>query len=270
MPKPCPGAPVWSLHANRCYGPRQISMPAWVAPVTPLSIGGPGFSKVDPPVYVIEPMIEDDVDEVGSVERRCFTNPWPLSAYRRELKNPDQNFYIVLRDDPNASDAFEELQDRDQDLTRVRSGSRRPRRSMFWQLGRRAAKDTPPPIIGFAGMWNLYDEAHVTTIGVIPEYRGRGLGELLFLAMIEEAIQRRVTWLTLEVRVSNTNAQALYAKYGFTVQGRRPRYYSDNNEDAFIMWSDSLKKPEYVAHVESLRRGLAHKMSFEHDEVGSS
>ncbi len=224
-------------------------------------------------MYVIEPMIEDDIDEVGGVERRCFTNPWPLSAYRRELKNPAQNFYIVLRDDPDATDASEELQDRDVDLTRVRSGSRRSRRFMFWHLGRRAAKETPPPIIGFAGMWNLYDEAHVTTIGVIPEYRGRGLGELLFLAMIEEAVRRGVTWLTLEVRVSNTSAQALYAKYGFTVQGRRPRYYSDNNEDAFIMWSQSLKKPEYVTEIASLQRRLVHKMSFEHlehDEVRSS
>jgi ribosomal-protein-alanine N-acetyltransferase len=218
-------------------------------------------------------MIEDDVEEVGSVERRCFTNPWPLSAYRRELRNPDQNFYIVLRDDPNAMESANELHDGEVDLTRVRSGPRRPRRFMFWQLGSRAAKDTPPPIIGFAGMWNLYDEAHVTTIGVIPEYRRRGLGELLFLALLEEAIRRQVTWVTLEVRVSNASALALYNKYGFTIQGRRPRYYSDNNEDAFIMWSDSLKKPEYLAEIESLRRRLVHKMSFEHlehDEVESS
>lgn len=221
-------------------------------------------------MYVIEPMIEDDVDEVGGVERRCFTNPWPLSAYRRELKNPAQNVYIVLRDDPDAS---EEVGEQEVDLIRVRPGSRRSRRSIFWQLGRRAAKDTPPPIIGFAGMWSLYDEAHVTTIGVVPDYRGRGLGELLFLAMIDEAMRRGVTWLTLEVRVSNASAQALYAKYGFTVQGRRPRYYSDNNEDAFVMWSESLKKPEYVSKIESLRRRLVHKMSFEHvarDEVGST
>lgn len=215
-------------------------------------------------------MTEDDIDEVGGVERRCFTNPWPLSAYRRELKNPSQNFYIVLRDDPNAPETPDPIADRDVDLTRVRPGSRRPRRFMLWQLGRHAGNDAPPPIIGFAGMWSLYDEAHVTTIGVVPEYRGRGLGELLFLAMVEEAIRRGVTWLTLEVRVSNASAMALYGKYGFTIQGRRPRYYSDNNEDAFIMWSDSLKKPEYVTSIESLRRRLAHKMSFEQDEVTSS
>ncbi len=223
-------------------------------------------------MYVIEPMIEEHVEEVASVERRCFTNPWPLSAYRRELKNPGQNFYIVLRDDPNAVDTAE-VPDREEDLTRVRPGSRRPRRSIFWQLGRRATRETPPPIIGFAGMWNLYDEAHVTTIGVIPEYRGRGLGELLFLALLDEAIRRQVTWVTLEVRVSNSSAQALYSKYGFTIQGRRPRYYSDNNEDAYIMWSESLKKPEYLAEIESRRRRLAHKMSFEpfeQDEVRSS
>jgi ribosomal-protein-alanine N-acetyltransferase len=215
-------------------------------------------------VYVIEPMTEADIDEVAAAERRCFTNPWPLSAYRRELRNPGQNFYIVLRDDPDAVEPVEEPATRDVDLTRVRTGPRRPRRFAFWPLGRRSERETPPPIIGFAGMWNLYDEAHVTTIGVIPEYRGRGLGELLFLAMIEEAIRRRVTWVTLEVRVSNASAQALYAKYGFSVQGRRARYYSDNNEDAFIMWSKSLHEPDYLAEIEARRRRLTHRMSFDH------
>ncbi len=222
-------------------------------------------------MYVLEPMTQEDVDEVGQVERLCFTNPWPLSAYRRELKNPEQNYYIVLRDDPYAEHVeTDELDARsgDFDLITPRPVSRRPRRFTFWPLGRRQQNVEPPPIIGFAGMWNLYDEAHITTIGVIPSLRGRGLGELLFIAMVDEAIRCRVNWVTLEVRVSNTSAQALYQKYGFTVQGRRPRYYSNNNEDAFIMWSQSLKDAEYLRHIEDRRRRLAHRMSF--DQTPSS
>jgi ribosomal-protein-alanine N-acetyltransferase len=213
-------------------------------------------------------MTQEDVEEVGQVERLCFTNPWPLSAYRRELKNPEQNYYIVLRDDPTAEHFEVEETDHsngDFGLIAPRPIPRRPRRFTFWPLGRRQASATPPPIIGFAGMWNLYDEAHVTTIGVVPDLRGRGLGELLFIALIDEAIRRRVNWVTLEVRVSNTGAQALYRKYGFTVQGRRPRYYSDNNEDAFIMWSASLKDQDYLRQIELHRRRLAHRMSFDQE-----
>ena len=219
-------------------------------------------------MYVLEPMTQEDVEEVAQVERECFTNPWPLSAYRRELKNPDQNYYIVLRDDPSAEHydpAEHESPNGEFNPLIPRPTSRRPRRFTFWPLGRRQVSATPPPIIGFCGMWNMFDEAHVTTIGVLPNMRGRGLGELLFIALIDEAIRRNVTWVTLEVRVTNLSAQALYRKYDFTVQGRRPRYYSDNNEDAFIMWSGSLKDPDYLRKIEDHRRHLAHKMSFDQE-----
>lgn len=220
-----------------------------------------GEIKATRAVYILEPMTQEDVEEVSSVERLCFTNPWPISAYRRELKNTSQNYYIVVRDDPHAADD-------DQPLVSVptqQSDTRRPTRFAFWPLGHRSTKRTPPPIAGFAGMWNVLDEAHVTTIGVRPDYQGRGLGELLFLALIDEAKRRMATWLTLEVRVTNYGAQGLYRKYGFSVQGRRPRYYSDNNEDAFIMWSESLKDPEYLKRIEHHRRRLHHKLSFAHE-----
>ncbi len=218
-------------------------------------------------MYVIEPMTQDDVVEVGQVEKQCFPNPWPLSAYRRELRTPDQNSYIVLRDDPNVEpeEVGETALAGDLALLSPRSIPRRQKRFTFWPLGRRQDTGAAPPIIGFAGMWNLFDEAHITTIGVLPSQRGRGLGELLFIAMLDEAVRRKVNWVTLEVRVSNLGAQALYRKYNFTIQGRRPRYYSDNNEDAFIMWSASLRDPEYLQHIEGLRRRLAHRLSFEQE-----
>ncbi len=118
----------------------------------------------------------------------------------------------------------------------------------------------PSAIIGFAGMWLAFDEAHITTIGVDPAQRGRGLGELLLLCMFDEAVKRGANWLTLEVRVTNAAAQALYRKYGFTTHGTRKRYYSDNNEDALIMWSPALGEAEYRAEVESRRAALARRL----------
>lgn len=187
------------------------------------------------PVYRIEPMRDEDIAEVSRVERKCFTNPWPASAYRRELGDREHNVYVVLREyhgepDPDAPPAPAEPPRLPLGL-----GSLRQLVRHFDGNGR---------IVGFAGMWHLFEEAHITTIGVEPGHRGRGLGELLMGALVDRAVARRVSWLTLEVRVSNESAQSLYRKYGFTVQGTRKRYYSDNNEDAHIMWSPALNEPE--------------------------
>lgn len=91
-------------------------------------------------------------------------------------------------------------------------------------------------IIGYAGMWHVCDEGHITNIAVHPEFRGVGVGSLLMETLIEKAVELDITSMTLEVRKSNTAAQALYRKYGFADGGFRKAYYADNNEDAIIMW----------------------------------
>jgi [ribosomal protein S18]-alanine N-acetyltransferase len=219
------------------------------------------------PVYRLDMMTQDDVPEVSRVEKRCFANPWPASAYRRELQNPAQNYYVVLREmrvgslagpgldaGPSGAHAAEH------ETSPLRPV---PRRSLL-PIGRGRQQDgngrEQSPIIGFAGMWLAFDEAHVTTIGVDPPHQGLGLGELLLLCMFDEAVERGANWLTLEVRVTNAAAQALYRKYGFTAHGTRKRYYSDNNEDALIMWSPALGEPRYRAEVESRRDALARRL----------
>ena len=194
-------------------------------------------------------MTFDDVPAVGRVERKCFPNPWPASAYRRELQDQKQNHYLVLRAfAPFGGDGHDEA-------AQARS---LPRRSLLpLHLGRRHEHEAvSAQIIGFAGMWQSFDEAHVTTIGVDPAYRGQSLGELLLLSMFDAALARGANWLTLEVRVTNEPAQALYRKYGFTVHGVRKRYYSDNHEDALIMWSRALSEPDVQAELENHRAEL--------------
>ncbi len=95
-------------------------------------------------------------------------------------------------------------------------------------------------IVGYAGMWVILDEAHVTTIAVDPLHRRRGFGERLLVALIDEAMKRGARWVTLEVRKSNFGAQTLYRKYGFKDIGIRKAYYSDNREDAIVMWTGHL------------------------------
>lgn len=91
-------------------------------------------------------------------------------------------------------------------------------------------------IIGFAGIWIIVDEGHITNIAVHPDYRKNGVGSKLVNSLIENSKKWGCNALTLEVRASNIAAQHLYKKYGFEEEGIRKNYYNDNNEDAIIMW----------------------------------
>jgi ribosomal-protein-alanine N-acetyltransferase len=91
-------------------------------------------------------------------------------------------------------------------------------------------------IIGYCGTWIVIDEAHVTNIAILPEYRGKNLGEALLGNLISTAREMGARSMTLEVRVTNHVAQSLYRKFGFQNGGIRKNYYSDNQEDALIMW----------------------------------
>ncbi|MGE5418025.1 MAG: ribosomal protein S18-alanine N-acetyltransferase [Acidobacteriota bacterium] len=111
-------------------------------------------------------------------------------------------------------------------------------------------------IVGYAGVWCVFDEAHITNVAVHPQRRGRQLGELLLMKLEEVARARGTKRITLEVRPSNVAALALYARYGFAQIGVRKGYYSDNNEDALIMakdilWGGEVKKAEAYTEVSS-------------------
>src|SRR5690349_25098323 len=125
--------------------------------------------------YVIEPMTQADVEEVSAVERECFVTPWPTSAYRRELRNPESNRYIVAR----------YISPRAGRPRRDGNGTSPLRRALGrylpWLAPAPTGTPNPYPIAGFAGLWLMVDEAHVTTIGVAPEHRGKHIGELLLL-----------------------------------------------------------------------------------------
>ena len=104
-------------------------------------------------------------------------------------------------------------------------------------------------VVGFAGIWLMVDEAHVTTFGVHPDHRRRGVGRRLLLRLAELAIELGTARMTLEVRVSNAAAQALYRSFGFRVAGRRIAYYSDDGEDALVMTTSELVGPMMRAAI---------------------
>jgi ribosomal-protein-alanine N-acetyltransferase len=112
-------------------------------------------------------------------------------------------------------------------------------------------------VVGFAGIWLMADEAHITTFGVHPEWRRMGVGRRLLLALIDLSERIGAGRVTLEVRVRNAAAQALYREFGFVVVGRRPRYYTDDGEDALVMTTPALDSAGMRALVAQARARLA-------------
>lgn len=95
-------------------------------------------------------------------------------------------------------------------------------------------------VVGYCGMWIILDEAHLTNVAVLAEFRGQGIGRCLLTTLMEYARLQGATCMTLEVRRSNSAAQRLYGRLGFVARGLRRQYYTDTAEDAVIMWRDSL------------------------------
>jgi len=173
--------------------------------------------------FAVEPMAVPDLGDVMVIERLSFSSPWSERAYRFEIEKNENSVMLVVRP------AFPlSLWDRIRGRAGVRS-----------------------PVLGYGGLWLLVDEAHISTIAVHPKWRSKGLGELLLLSLLEQGARRGMQKATLEVRVSNEAAQGLYHKLGFEIAGRQKRYYSDNNEDAFIMVTPPF---DTLGFKENLRR----------------
>lgn len=173
-----------------------------------------------PSPFSLRPMHLGDLTAVMAIDRLSFPTPTREAMYRYELTANERAHYQVLT---------------------------------TWLDNRRGSGYTEN-IIGYAGYWLLVDEVHISTIAVHPDWRGRGLGELLFLNILFLACAQGAASATLEVRVNNTTAQALYHKYAFAVVGERPRYYN-NGEDALIMTAE-LAGTSYCHALNQKREAL--------------
>jgi ribosomal-protein-alanine N-acetyltransferase len=205
--------------------------------------------------YIIDRMTMADVPRVVEIERLAYPSTWPPSAYRKELQDNRWAHYIVLRDKKIAEER----------MTVPAQEPERPRRIFpLSLLPGRPTMTMPSPdlasILGFAGLWLMVDEAHITTIAMHPNYRRRGLGEFMLVSLIDIAYNIGAKWVTLEVRVTNHNAQNLYRKYSFHEAGVRHRYYSDNNEDALIMWTEEINSPAYKRKFQDLKTAILRRL----------
>jgi ribosomal-protein-alanine N-acetyltransferase len=151
----------------------------------------------------VDDMDMADIPQVHEVERLSFRTPWPAYAFEQELANNRLARYVVARGGAEGDER----------------------------------------IVGFAGVWLMVDEAHITTFAVHPDWRRQGVGRTILRRLLELAIELGARRMTLEVRTGNVAAQRLYGSFGFEVAGRRRAYYTDDGEDAFVMTTPELAAP---------------------------
>ncbi|MDD4986189.1 MAG: ribosomal protein S18-alanine N-acetyltransferase [Dehalococcoidales bacterium] len=173
--------------------------------------------------YYIRRMCHDDIDQVTEIDREAFPTMWPPANYERELKVSLAHYITACGD------------------------------------GAATEKTKEQKIVGFAGLWMIADEAHITNIAVRHSYQRQGIGEHLLIAMINLAIEQNAHILTLEVRASNTAAQKLYHKYGFTQIDIRRSYYTDNREDALIMTIGDIAGAVFQRRLHRLKKAHSRK-----------
>jgi len=111
-------------------------------------------------------------------------------------------------------------------------------------------------ICGYGGLMVTEDDGHVTTLAVDPAWHRHKIGTRILLALAREAIRRDATSLTLEVRVGNQAAQAMYRRFGFRPAGIRKNYYVETNEDALVMWAHDVDTPEYAERLAAIEAGI--------------
>jgi ribosomal-protein-alanine N-acetyltransferase len=159
-----------------------------------------------PPPFSLRAMMHADMPAVLAIEAASYPTPRQRSFFVNELTdNPLAHYQVLTRRQPDGRET----------------------------------------VIGHAGFWLIAWEAHVVTIAVSPDDRGRGLGELLLLNLLTEVCTAAPSRVALEVRAGNLVAQDLYLKYRFTETGRRQRYYRDTGEDAVVMEVDLAATPGY-------------------------
>jgi ribosomal-protein-alanine N-acetyltransferase len=215
--------------------------------------------------YVVRPMDLGDISQVMEIEKDSFPSMWPSTAFKREIRHNRLARYLVaveqtVQEGETTEGEFGPLSPPGPRAPSAPPLS--PPRLGRWLIELRrlfgAEEDAEPAphqdlVIGFVGVWLIADEAHIVTIAVRESHRRRGVGELMLIAAIELTLMNERELVSLECRVSNDVAIALYDKYGFQRLGIRPHYYSDNREDAVIMTAERIDQAPYQRLFRQLR-----------------
>ena len=200
--------------------------------------------------YIVRGMQDKDIPQALEIDREAFPTQWPrpsYSSFKQELRNRLACYTVVAK--PVEKETVAKIPENKGFFNKLRQ---------FFDQEHYFGEDTTPEskeyLIGIAGFWIMVDEAHITTLATRNAYRRQGVGERLLIQIVEMATQLHADVVTLEARITNKQAQALYEKYGFQKAGVRRAYYTDNGEDAVIMTTDSLTSSAFQSQFQRLKQ----------------
>ena len=173
----------------------------------------------------IKPAIAKDIGEIVALDRLCFAGIWSKEGYLRELDSPNSSMLLL------------------------------------WLI----QANIPAQIIGIGCLWSILEEAHITLLGIHPQYQKQGLGMLLLYHLLLDGVDRGLERATLEVRETNTPAINLYQKFGFKIAGKRRNYYKATGEDALILWLNGLNKPDFPQKLGIWQKLIGDRLNFDYD-----
>ena len=176
----------------------------------------------------LKPLTPTGIAEVVALDKICLGGLWKKEAYLREIDS-DKSTLLALHL------AESRLRDRSK-------------------------------IIGMGCLWSIVDEAHITLLAIHPDYRRHGLGQLLLLALLEDAISRNLAWATLEVNENNLAAVNLYQKYGFQIAGKRRNYYQPAGDDALVLWLKGIQQSDFKDKLKQWQQQL-HRFALKDDKA---
>jgi len=188
------------------------------------------ISKASVNFLALTPLTADLLSEAVALDQQCLGGLWTLEGYQRELDSPNSDLLVL----------------QPQTVLQPQQASPNPQSSL----------------IGIACLWAILEEAHITVLAIAPQYQRQGLGQALLFALLASAQQRGLEWATLEVRVSNVRAIALYQKFGFQEVGKRRNYYQagHQNEDALILWRKGLQHPEFTQTLKQWQEKIEERL----------
>ena len=166
----------------------------------------------------IQPLKKSQIEKIVILDKICLGGLWTAEGYLREIDSPNSDLLTLnLADDSAKSETA---------------------------------------IIGIACLWSILEEAHITLLGIHPNCRRQGLGTLLLLSLLSNAIARKLEWATLEVNANNLKAINLYKKFGFEIVGKRRVYYQKTGDDALVLWLKKLQGQEFKTALAQWQHNL--------------
>jgi ribosomal-protein-alanine N-acetyltransferase len=195
---------------------------------------------------IIHSANEQQLTEIIKIDQLCFGGLWSRDGYQREIDSPNSSLLTL---------SVKEIEASNDNSTPNNS----PRNDQSEQ-----EPNQKHQLMGIGCFWAILEEAHITLLGINPNYQRQGLGQLLLYALLQEAVERKLERATLEVRAGNQAAINLYEKFGFRLAGRRKKYYPKTGEDALILWRGGLAEQPFKLDLANWKAEISNRLAGEY------